>query len=245
MVYQNLKEVEEWNIIKKLEAFPPSLDSLYERMMQQIRRSDNIDICKEILAVTTTIYRPITLQELVVLTKQLEDTTDNSKAIQNIISHYGSFLTLRDNTIYFVHQSTKDFLLAKASNDIFPLGQGEVHRAVFARSLQVISATLRRDMYSLHEPGYLIEKVELPRPDPLASSRYSCIYWVDHLYDRNLVSSAVHSNDLQDGGSVDIFLRQKYLYWLEALSLCRSISNGVVLMAKLEGLINVTHEQSS
>ena len=34
-------------------------------------------------------------------------------------------------------------------------------------------------------------------------------------------------------------MRKKYLYWLEALSLCRGISDGVVSMAKLEALLQV------
>lgn len=33
-----------------------------------------------------------------------------------------------------------------------------------------------------------------------------------------------------------MFVRKKYLYWLEALSLCRSMPEGVFAMAKLEAL---------
>jgi hypothetical protein len=75
--------------------------------------------------------------------------------------------------------------------------------------------------------------------DLLAASRYSCIHWVDHLCDWNANPRANHRIDLQDGGVVDVFVRTKYLYWLEALSLCRSMSEGVLLMAKLEALIQV------
>lgn len=38
-------------------------------------------------------------------------------------------------------------------------------------------------MYSLEAPGYPIKDVKLPKPDPLAVSRYPCIYWIDHLCD--------------------------------------------------------------
>jgi hypothetical protein len=38
---------------------------------------------------------------------------------------------------------------------------------------------------------------------------------------------------------VDVFVRKKYLYWFEALSLCKSISEGMLLIAKLEALIQV------
>jgi hypothetical protein len=84
-----------------------------------------------------------------------------------------------------------------------------------------------------------IERVELPDPDPVAASCYSCIYWVDHLCDWNLNSCANHRVDLQDRGALDEFVRKKYLYWLEALSLCGSMSDGVVSMAKLEVLFQV------
>jgi len=47
------------------------------------------------------------------------------------------------------------------------------------------------------------------------------------------------NSDLQDDGSVDKFLRQSYLHWLEALSLLRSLSSGVVMIRKLENRLQV------
>jgi len=245
LVYENLKDVPKRNVIKKLNAFPPGLDPLYERMIQQMSSSDDADACKEILAIAATIYRPATLEELVTLTEQLQDVAHDAEAIQEIISHCGSFLTLRENTVYFVHQSAKDFLVTKTLDDIFPSGQGEVHRVLFARSLQVMSVSLKRDMYNLHAPGYPIEQVKVPQPDPLASLRYSCTYWVDHLCDWNLISSEADLVDLQDKGSVDKFLRRTYLHWVETTSLCKNMSKGVVSMAKLEGLVYVILERAS
>ena len=139
-----------------------------------------------------------------------------------------------------MHQSAKDFLLEKASDEIFISGVGDVHYTIFSRSLEVMSRTLRRDMYGLCAPGFPIGKVEQPDPDPLAVADYSCIYWIDHLGDWDSIKSAKHRDDIQDGGAVDKFLRQKYLYWLEALSLLRSVSEGVLSMDKLEGLLQVS-----
>jgi hypothetical protein len=39
---------------------------------------------------------------------------------------------------------------------------------------------------------------------------------------------------------VDVFIRKKFLYWLEALSLCRGMPKGVLTMTKLEVLIQVS-----
>lgn len=40
----------------------------------------------------------------------------------------------------------------------------------------------------------------------------------------------------QDGGVVHVLLQKKYLHWLEALSLLRSMSEGVIAVQKLEAL---------
>jgi hypothetical protein len=36
-----------------------------------------------------------------------------------------------------------------------------------------------------------------------------------------------------------MFIRQNYLYWLEALSLCKSVQKGIVSMARLWSLVKV------
>ena len=96
-------------------------------------------------------------------------------------------------------------------------------------------------MYSLEALGVAIKDVQPPEPDPLAASRYSCVYWIDHLYDSKSESWADGVGDLEVAGAVDEFLRKKYLYWLEALSLCRSMSEGVISMARLSSLAQVRH----
>jgi hypothetical protein len=99
-----------------------------------------------------------------------------------------------------------------------------------------MSRTLRRDIYSLRAPGYPIEQVRQPDPDPLATSRYSCVYWIDHLLDCDPKNAI---GDIRDGGSVDKFIHGSLLHWLEALSLCKNLSEGMVSMAKLEVLLQV------
>ncbi|KAL2135813.1 hypothetical protein VTI74DRAFT_6742 [Chaetomium olivicolor] len=79
--------------------------------------------------------------------------------------------------------------------------------------------TLRRDIYNLGAPGFPIDKVKPPNPDPLAVVRYSCVYWVHHLCDCDPTMNAI--SDLQDGGPIDKFLRRSSLYWLETLSALR------------------------
>ena len=243
LVCQHLHATAKRNVLRKLELFPPGLDALYERMMQQISKTDDAELCKQVLAAVALVYRPITLEELVTLVEPLEDVADDAE-LREIIGLCGSFLALRGQTVYFVHQSAKDFLLAKVVQEVFPAGREAVHHAIFARSLQIMSMTLRRDMYGLKALGTLIDDIPMPKPDPLAAVRYSCVHWVDHLRDSNPTASATYAERLRDGGVVDRFLREKYLYWLECLGLCKSMSKGVVSMRELQMLVQVCPQQA-
>jgi hypothetical protein len=236
LVCQHLEGVQPRNVLKRLYTFPPGLNPLYKRMLEQIDDTDDANLCRRVLAFVATLYEPVTLVELATLVQQLDDIA-NDKERREIISLCGSFLILREDTIYFVHQSAKDFLLNYALTSIFPPGNVDVHFTILSRSLQAMSRTLHRDMYSLGALGYPIEHVQQPKPDPLAASRYSYIYWIDHLCDCSSESLTCDNAVLQSGGTIDSFLRTKYVYWLEALSLCKGTSKGIVSMAKLEALL--------
>ncbi|KAF2026430.1 HET-domain-containing protein [Setomelanomma holmii] len=238
LVCQELERTANWHALKKLAMFPPGLDDLYKRMMQQISESDDAEICRCVLASTAVLYRPVTIAELVVLVEQLAVVNDD---VREIISLCGSFLTLREDTVFFVHQSAKDFLFAKASNKVFLNSAEEIHRAIFLTSLAHLSSMLHRDMYSLKAPGSAIKNVKPPHPDPLAASRYPCIYWIDHLHDSKPKSWANSVPNLQMT-AVYNFLRDKYLYWLEGLSLCKSLGTGVVSVTKLWLLLQLVQD---
>jgi hypothetical protein len=129
-------------------------------------------------------------------------------------------------------------LLEKAFDRVFPSGKAKVNYTMFSRSLEVMSRTLRRDIYGLYAPGLLTEKVKPPLPDPLAAAQYSCLYWIDHLLDCDRGRT---TNDLEDGGTVYQFFRTSYLYWLEALSLMKSLPDGIVVIMKLENWLQVSY----
>ncbi|EXM12366.1 hypothetical protein FOTG_19133 [Fusarium oxysporum f. sp. vasinfectum 25433] len=203
-------------------------------MIGHIGDSKDADLCKQVLAIASVVYRPITLDELKVLIESLEDLDQDD--LEEIIRSCGSFLTLREDVIYFVHQSAKDFLLNKASDQILPSGAAHQHHAIFSRSLETLSETLKRDVYELGVPGLPIDHISPLNPDPLASIRYSCVFWVDHLDDSEFCAK-MGDKDLQDAEIVHDFLRKKYLYWLESLSLLRSMSEGVIAVQKLEALV--------
>ncbi|KAM0130858.1 hypothetical protein ACHAO1_007639 [Botrytis cinerea] len=232
LVCQELSLVPGWKALQKLTAFPPGLDALYRRMLDQIIDSEDAELCKSILAVVSAVYRPLTLDELITFVNMPNGVAGDYEVLSEIISLCGSFLTLRERTIFFVHQSARDFLIEKASRDIFLSTIEDMHSKIFSRSLQAMSFILRRDIYNLRAPGISIDQVKQPDPDPLALVRYSCLYWVDHLVHANIGGNS--DNEVEDSGSVYSFLSQSFLYWLEALSLIKSLPNSILMIRKLE-----------
>ncbi|KAI1858298.1 uncharacterized protein JN550_012829 [Neoarthrinium moseri] len=152
------------------------------------------------------------------------ESLDSLDELEEVVRFCGSFLAVRDNTIYFVHQSAKDFLFKDADGLIFPHGRERKHFSIFEASITALYQQLHRDTCNLREPGVSVNEVPSASLDPLLPLIYSCIFWVDHLIDGGL------HGDYRE--SVQRFLEQKYLYWLEALSLIRTTSS-VPALAKL------------
>lgn len=133
--------------------------------------------------------------------------------------------------MYIIHQSAKDFLVERAFDRVFPSGKADIVYTLFSRSLEIMTKTFRHNIYGLRAPGFLIEMVEPPVPDPFTVAQYPCLYWVDHLLDCN---RGYTTNDLKDGGSVHQFLKTSYIFWLEAHSLIQSLPDSIVMLMKLE-----------
>ncbi|KOC10215.1 hypothetical protein AFLA70_51g004530 [Aspergillus flavus AF70] len=232
LVCEHLAKMFYWEVREKLRDFPPHLEKIYERMMSQIIDSDKYEICKAILGVTTTVLRPITLDEMMVY---VDIPGDDARALEDLVGLCGSFLSVQESTIFLIHQSAKDFIMGTASSEIFPHGKDMVHYDLFSRSLHLLRKNLRRDIYNLREPGYPIQQIPIRNPDPLRTARYACVYWVDHIVSCGNIEDIKKA--IVEKGLVDSFLQQSYLHWLEAMSILKSIPSGISSMQKLEKFI--------
>jgi hypothetical protein len=232
LVCQGLSTVSNWKVQQKLATSPAGLDALYQRMLAHILKSEDAELCKQILTLFLALYRPITLDELGTLMEMPNGVTGNYEALSEIIGLCGSFLTLRGRIISFTHQSAKEFLTKVTDRHNLMDSLEDMHHQIFSRSLKAMSCTLRRDVYGLQAPGISINEAESPVPDPLATVEYSCVFWIDHLLACQTMATVDQSKN--DDSSVYAFLAQSLLYWFEALSLKRSMSSSVLGIRKLE-----------
>lgn len=243
-------DVNEWDMVAVIKEMPSNLKDLYGQMLQKIHALQRGDpeYCRLALRAVVSAFRPLRIDTLCELSGLPQQIRERPKYVEKIVKMCQCFLTIEDGVVYIVHQSAKDFLqdtlfkpvhgekdYAQASSPALEIGaSGDTrgqHEAMFSRSLAMMSTTLHRNMYGIHLPGQSIDQVKVPDEDPLASVSYSCIYWIDHL----VHSRCMTSDNLE---KVDQFLRQSYIYWLEALSLLKHVPGGLLSIVELDRFIH-------
>jgi hypothetical protein len=239
LVCKELEKVPFYRTRKVLEKLPPGLNPLYDRMMSQITAEDaeTARYCKDILRTITLALRPLQLEELAATVGLPRDEFGDAQAVADLVSRCGSFLTVREAIISFVHLSAKDFFTLGNGRQVFDGTPAEEQGRMTDHLLDAMDSTLRRDMCNLQKPGARIEEAT----DRFSSSclpqmAYACEYWVEHLQAGRHACSDV----VADEGKVHGFFQKHLLHWLEAMSLLQKMSEAILALQKLEATLNVS-----
>ena len=237
LVCKELEKVTAWRTRHVYTKFPAGLGPLYQRMLEQIQHRDpeEVEVYLQTLRTITLSYRPLHLGEMGIVAGLPEDLSNDSQALQDLVSSCGSFLTLRKQIVYFIHQSAKDYFSTGNGLNIFSSGQTKAHGLLADRSLRLMSDSLRRDVCGLRRPDILINEVDnsiVDRHLP-AHVQYACCYWVHHLKESGAF--------LKDNKQVHMFLQGHFLHWLEALSLIKKISDGAFMVRLLDEMLIVSN----
>ncbi|KAH7227220.1 uncharacterized protein BKA55DRAFT_697074 [Fusarium redolens] len=218
LVCQQLERCRPWEMSNNLRRFPKGLNQLYARMMDQIGMSDSSELYIRLLAIASTVFRPITFSELIAM----GDLELDEETLPDVVAECGSFLTTKEKTVVLIHQSAKDFLLTESESTIrlFQSGLAQHHYNLFERCI-IILKRLHKDMYRLVYPGVSLGEAfnNCPKPDPL--------------------------DDLNEFPGIEIaynFIAEKFLFWVEALSLCQNLSvtaKGLLLLKRLPAPANL------
>jgi hypothetical protein len=235
LVCKALNTIPTYKTESVLHKFPTGLEPLYERMMEQLYTqgdAEDADLCEQLLRSVTVAFRPLQLADLSVLADLPEEFQGDQTAVEDLIGRCGSFLTVREATVYFVHQSAKDYFTIGKGARIFPAGQHAEHNKIVNICFGIMASTLKRDICDLRLPGILIDEVGDNRVDRYLPSftRYACSFWFDHLH------QADDQRIFDKAGPIHDFCRQQLLHWLEALALMRRVPEAVMIVRKLQML---------
>ncbi|KAL9026075.1 MAG: hypothetical protein Q9196_005207 [Gyalolechia fulgens] len=218
LVCKELRKVRQQKAKGELEKFPSGLEPLYERMLDRIFHQDDeddIELCRRILCLVTLAFRPLRLEEIAVFAKIQES------GLKDLAHQCGSFITIREETVYLVHQSAQDYLNDDKRKAVLSPGQVDEHANIAFRCLEVMSNTLKKDICNFGTPGICLSDVDESRIRAHIPfhAQYACLYWIDHLMQATPISQK--SFLWHAGCQVYEFFQRHFLHWLEAFAFIR------------------------
>lgn len=228
LVCKELNKVRLQKVRALLESLPAGLIPLYKRMLEQVFHQEDqndVEICRRVLCLVTLAFRPLRLKEIAIFANIPDD-----EDVEELLGLCGSFLTIRKDTVYLVHQSAKDYLSDDKGKLIFHLGRDHEHASLASLCLTIMSTTLRKDLCNLRIPGVLLSNIDLSDLDaqiPL-HAQYACVYWAVHLQQAG--SSRQETFTLGEDCRVLRFFQHHFLHWLEATILMSKYSEAILAM---------------
>lgn len=180
----------------------------------------------------------------------------NSHELANLLSGSESEVDVTLNSLYSVlnipkdkllpirllHPSFRDFLVdsKRCQDSDISIDESIVHEDLAQNCLHIMSQFLGKDICALKIPGARADELSNIQIDSQIPKhvQYACCYWIDHVlltsHDRRIEIGLLH-----EGGQIHTFLKKHLLYWIETLSLVGKTSQGVLMMTKLESMLQV------
>ena len=218
------------------------LDGLYTTVLSYlfpIQRSAALDKSimdgfRFIMALVLTTFEPVSLESLNEMSRSIEDGVLSLKPV-SILGGMGSVLrgVAEEEPIRPLHTSFRDFLLDPSRSGRYHVDTSRTHRDLTLASLHMMEKQLVFNICHL-ESSYFLNKDILDLADRVRESipahlSYSCRFWEGHL---QAIKTNVAS-DLKVLKGIELVLRDKFLFWLEVMSLLGAISGAARAVASV------------
>ena len=218
------------------------LDGLYTTVLSYlfpIQRSAALDKSimdgfRFIMALVLTTFEPVSLESLNEMSRSIEDGVLSLKPV-SILGGMGSVLrgVAEEEPIRPLHTSFRDFLLDPSRSGRYHVDTSRTHRDLALASLHIMEKRLVFNICDLKSSHFLNKDI-VDLADRVQSSipahlSYSCRFWASHL-------QAIHTgvaSDHQLLKGVEVLLKEKFLFWLEVMSLLGSISGAAQAVASV------------
>jgi hypothetical protein len=204
------------------------LDELYNDVLEAYFNEEGArDIFRSVVGQLITSIEPLTIRSLITLRQHASCDDDSDATVTGILNRLGSLLSNvnspDDNLpIIPLHTSFRDFLTSKAKSGDFYVGVRDAHHALAHSCLTILLDPvdgLKFNICKLETSHVANDDVEdlNTRIDQHISPAllYACRFWGDHLK---------HTDSKTDlFRKVETLFKEKFLFWLETLSLTRNI----------------------
>ena len=200
------------------------LDALYDTVLQEVcpdNDRDDMQVFRFVMGQILALFEPLSLDALIAMQKHFPFGDANS--IIFVLKHMGSVLsgvTSHSIPIQPLHSSFRDYLTDHSRSKGFYIDVSLHRKDLAIVTLQVMKAELCFNICSL-KSSYLCNS-DIPnlaqtiKQSISPALSYSCRYWASHVWQATSFHSKV-------AAQVKQFLDQQFLFWIEVLSLMKSI----------------------
>ena len=199
------------------------LDALYVTVLKRFDMDDHEihNSFRSIMGLILSAYEPLSIVSLNAMYRHAAGVESRIQDVSVIVKHLGSLLsnvTISNSTFLIspLHTSFRDFLTDPNRSNKFYINLDDSHRQLAYAAFQVMQDILRFNICELETSYTLNEEISdlsdrIKKHIPWALS-YSCRFWSEHL-------THVSEFDAELSKSIEAFIRNKFLFWLEVLSL--------------------------
>jgi len=219
-------------LLASLGPVTSSLDSLYTQVLSQIfdtNEEAGMVLFRSIMGLVLTVYEPLSIPSLKRLWYHHEDGREAHESdddVSSVLKFMGSLLsgTFSDDVVVRpLHTSFRDYLTDPQRSGVFCVQTTVSHAGIALACLGVLNTELHFNICCLEtlyvKNSQVTDLRARVKQCILPHLSYACRFWGRHF------TQITTSNFMHDHRSrLQIFLPQKSLYWLEALSLIQSIN---------------------
>ena len=214
------------------------LDGLYKDALEWYFTDQEARVlfCSVVGQLITSI-EPLTTHSLIALRRHASDDEDSDAAVTGILSRLGSLFSNVNSSdknlpITPLHTSFRDFLTTQEKSADFYVGVHDAHHQLAHSCLNLLLDPLDGLKFNICklETSYLANdevedlntRVDQHIPPALL---YACRFWDNHLKHTDSKTDMLRK--------VETFFKEKFLFWLEALSLTKIIDLAPSALASL------------
>ena len=217
-----------------------TLDSLYMSILQEAFGHDDPEDDPKIRSILSTVIlaaNPLSPSSIAAL------LGFNVDSVFLRLSSVHSLLILQediDHPVRFFHKSFPDFIVdpTRCTDERFHISPPVYHFQLLAGCLDLMNQTLKKNICELPDAvansdvGDLEGRIKR-HIDP--ALQYACRLWHTHLVDAH--KTPTHTPTITS--SLDQFLKEKFLFWLEVLSVLGAVRNAVDALQVTAGWLEV------
>jgi hypothetical protein len=204
------------------------LDELYKEVLEgYFKDQEARDLFRSVVGQLITSIEPLTIHSIITLRQHASCNKRSDAAVRRLLPRLGSLLSNvnpSDNSLPIIplHTSFRDFLINQDKSGEFYVGVRDAHHQLAHSCLNLLFDPLDGLKFNICklETSYLanedVKDLNTRVDQHIAPALlYASRFWDDHLK---------HTDFKMDlFGKVETFFKEKFLFWLEALSLTRMI----------------------